>query len=231
MGNDRLSVGSRICGSAEPVYGLWASAIPSTLKPPARRLAYRSRRFLMLTIALRSSRHLLPALCLGLVLFGLQTLPALAADHSLGVGAQFFRTVDSFTDDIFDDSFNDVEDDGYALVLSYQYVPKGLLRFELDLEYYEDGFGGAGETAFTPIGYVLLGRSWYVGVGLGVTYSDGLADDVSDPFYAARIGWRFDLLPKISLDLNANYRADAFNDLDQADTDAITLGAILRFDI
>lgn len=183
----------------------------------------------MLPVASRSFRHLLPTLCLGLVLFSLQALPALAADHSLGFGAHFFRTVDSFADDIFDDDFNTVEEDGYALVLSYQYVPKGLLSFELDLEYYEDGFGGSGETSLSPIGYVLFGRSWYAGLGLGVTYSDGLADDFSDPFYAARIGWRIDLLPKLSVDINANYRAGAFNDLDEADTDAITLGAIIRF--
>ena len=37
------------------------------------------------------------------------------------------------------------------------------------------------------------------------------------------------LLPRLRLDINANYRADAFSALDQADTDAITLGASVRF--
>jgi hypothetical protein len=166
---------------------------------------------------------------LGLVLSGLLTLPGLAADHSLGVGAHFFRTVDSFAEDIFDGSFTDVEEEGFALILSYQYVPQGLLRFEFDLEYYEDGFGGAGETAISPVGYVLFGRNLYAGVGAGVTYSDGFSNDVSDPFYAARIGLQFALLPKVNVDLNANYRTDAFSNLDQPATDAITLGIILRF--
>ena len=157
--------------------------------------------------------------------------PATAAEHRLGVGAHFFKTIDSFADDIFDDSFNDVEEDGYAWVLSYQYVPRGLFRLEFDFEYYDEGFGGSGTESYTPIAFVLFGGNWYGGLGVGMTFSDGLDGDSSDPFFAARVGREFDLLPGISVDINANYRADAYSDLDEADTDAITLGAIVRFNI
>ena len=110
--------------------------------------------------------------------------------------------------------------------------PGGLFRFEVALEYWEDGYGGlVGEEAFAPQVYALIGRGFYAGVGVGMTHSDGFAsgDEWSDPWYAARVGVDLLLLPKLHLDINANYRADAFNDLDQAESDAITLGASLRF--
>jgi hypothetical protein len=178
----------------------------------------------------RSGSTLLGLLALAVLCLALAT-PATAAEHRLGIGAQFLRTVDSFADDIFDDSFNDVEEDGYAWVVSYQYVPRGLFRLELDFEYYDEGFGGSGTESYTPIAFVLFGGDWYGGVGVGLTFSDGFDGDASDPFFAARVGYELDVLPGISVDFNANYRADAFSELDEADTDAITLGAIVRFNI
>lgn len=154
-----------------------------------------------------------------------------AGEHRLGVGAHFWRTVDDIADDILDSPFGDIEDDGFAWVVSYQYVPKGLFRLELDVEYYDGGFAGSPDSSYSPTGFILFGGNLYAGVGIGFTFSSGLEDDVSDPFYVARVGWELDLLPGISVDINANYRADAFNDLDEASSDAITLGAILRFNI
>ena len=149
--------------------------------------------------------------------------PAAAAEHRIGIGAHFWKTVD----DLADDGFDDIEEDGLAWVVSYQYLPRGLLNFEIDLEYYDDGFGGSTEGSWAPIGFVLLGNRIYVGAGVGVTVLDGL-DDVSDPFYVGRVGYQIDLLGALRLDINANYRANAFSELDEADTDAVTLGVHLR---
>ncbi len=162
-----------------------------------------------------------------LVLAFLMVLPAQAAEHRFGLGAQFWRTVD----DLADQGLDDLKEDGFAWVLSYQYVPKGLLRFEIDVEYSGEGFGGASGSAITPLGFVLIGRGIYAGVGVGVTYADDFDSSVSDPFYAARLGFQFNLLPGVLLDVHGNYRADAFNELDSASTDAITLGAIVRFSL
>lgn len=178
-----------------------------------------------------SASSTLPLLATLLLVTLLNPGLAEAAEHRLGVGAHFWRTVDDITDDIFDGPFDGIEDDGFAWVVSYQYVPKGLFRLELDVEYYDGGFAGSPDSAYTPIGFILFGGNFYAGVGIGFTVSNGLEDDVSDPFYAARLGWELDLLPGISVDINANYRAEAFNDLDEASSDAITLGAILRFNI
>jgi hypothetical protein len=150
---------------------------------------------------------------------------ARAGEHRIGFGYHYFETLDDI------DSFGDIDDSGNSLVFSYQYLPGGLLRFEGDVEYYPDGYGGALEEAWAPQAYVLLGRFFYGGVGVGITHSDGFpgGDEWSDPWYAAKVGIDLLLLPKLHLDINANYRAGAFDELDEAESDAITLGASARF--
>ncbi len=169
-------------------------------------------------------RHVLP-LVLALACASLFSATAQAAEHRLGIGVQFWRTVD----DLKDQGFTDIKEDGFAGVLSYQYIPPSLLRFEIDLEIYDDGFGGSDETAVSPIGFVLVGNTIYVGIGVGLTFSSGFEDEVSDPFLAGRLGFQLSLLPGVRLDINANYRTDTFSELANADTDTITLGALVRF--
>ena len=127
-----------------------------------------------------------------------------------------------------DAGFDDIEDDGVSWLLSYQRRPGKFFRWEIDLEYFDDGFGGSTESAFAPIVYVLAGKGLYGGLGIGVIYSDGLEDEISDPFYAARAGFTFPVLPKVQLDVHGNYRFDAWDALNEADTESITLGAIVR---
>lgn len=161
------------------------------------------------------------------LVLGLFAAPAAwAGEHKIGVGVHYWRALDDLEDDGFD-----IDEDGLAGLLSYQYLPGGLLRFEIDIEYFPDGFAGAQDEAFGPIVFLLVGGSLYGGVGVGITYSDELEGDFSDPYYAARVGFNLSILPGLDLDINANYRADAFNDLDEASSDAITLGAMLRFSI
>ena len=60
-------------------------------------------------------------------------------------------------------------------------------------------------------------------------YNDELkGSNWSDPFYALRVGLDIEVLPAIHLDINANYLFDAFDEIDGADEDSITLGAIAR---
>jgi hypothetical protein len=142
------------------------------------------------------------------------TLPIAAAEHRLGAGIHYWRTV------------NDLN--GVAGMLSYQYVPVGLFKIEGDLEYFPKGFGGADDTAWSPQVYLLFGSRFYAGVGAGVIYSKSFDGELSDPFYAARIGTDLVLLPHLHLDVNANYRFKDWNQIDEADTDTITLGAVVR---
>ena len=172
-------------------------------------------------------RHATPfAVCLCLIVLALAgPATASAADHRFGVGANYWRALDDLVDEGFD-----VDEDGVAPYLTYQLVPAGIFRFELDLEYFESGFGGSPTEAFSPQAFVLVGEGFYAGVGVGVTYSSDLpGDEISDPFYIARVGLDFVLVPRVHLDVNANYRAGTFDALDEASTDTITLGAAVRF--
>jgi hypothetical protein len=150
--------------------------------------------------------------------------PALA-DSSLGVGVHAWRTVD----DLSSEGFSDIRRDGISYLVSYLYEPGALLKFEFDGEYYPNGFGGATHWAISPEAYVLLGGFFYGGLGVGATYSKDFDHNFSSPFYAARVGLNLRLIPKLNLDVNANYRFHAFDELKGVDTGTVTLGAIVRF--
>jgi hypothetical protein len=146
-----------------------------------------------------------------------------AAEHRFGIGGHYWRALDDL-----DLSNPEVEEEGLAPYLTYQWAPEGVLRLELDLEYFEAGFGGSTEAAVAPMAFVLVELGLYGGVGVGVTISDGIEDNISDPFYAARLGYDFAVLPHLHVDLNANYRANSFAALEDYDSDSITLGAAVR---
>lgn len=172
---------------------------------------------------LRRTTGALLAAAAGLGCLLASATPAAAAEHRFGVGANYWRALDDL-----DASDLEVDEDGIAPYFTYQYVPAGIFKLGLDVEYYESGFGGSTDPAYVPVGFVLVEFGLYAGVGVGVTISDGLSDNVSDPFYAARLGWDFQILPNLHVDLNANYRANTFSELENYDSDAITLGAAVR---
>jgi len=156
-------------------------------------------------------------------------LPAAAgaAEHRVGGGIHYWRTLD----DVVDEGVN-LKDDGTAYVASWQILPAGLFRFELGLEYFPEDFGGVDAGAvYSPQAYLLVGHGLYIGAGVGTLYSDDFQDTFSDPFYAARAGFEMSLIPRLHLDVNVNYRANAFSELQNADVDTLTLGAQVRIGI
>ena len=163
------------------------------------------------------------------LLLSLFLLPARgeAGEHRLGFGVHYWETVDEIAEDIPD---VDIDSDGLTGVLSYQYVA-GFTRFELAAEYFEAGFQGSNDWAVSPQAYVLVGRGFYGGIGAGVTYSDFGDGDWSDPYFIGKIGIDLLLLPKIHLDIHADYRSTEWEEIAgyDIDTDTITLGAAVRF--
>lgn len=151
--------------------------------------------------------------------------PAAAGEHRLGFGLHYWKTVD----ELQDEGFDDIEDNGVSEVFSYQYLPSPLLRWEVDVEYFDKGFGGSEESTYGPQVFLLFGRFLYGGVGVGALYSSGLEDEWSDPYWAGKFGLDMLLLPKIHLDINANYKIDSWSQLGDLDTDTLTLGAVARF--
>lgn len=144
-----------------------------------------------------------------------------AAEHRFGLGGLYWRSLDDLAS-------AGLDEDGVAPYLTYQYAPAGIFRVELDLEYYGKGFGGSDSAAYSPVGFLLVEFGLYGGLGVGVTVSDGLENNVSDPFYAARLGYDFQLVPRLHFDINANYRAGSFHELEDYDGDSVTFGAAAR---
>lgn len=159
----------------------------------------------------------------GFLLLNLMVLIAVpaAADHRIGFGVHHWQTVD----DLADEGFEGIDDKGTSGIVSYQYMPEGIFSLELDLEYFADGFAGSTEPAYSPQAYLLVGHGLYAGAGVGVTHSDG---ETSDMFYAAKVGFDIAIIPRLSLDVNANYRFDDWDLIDEVETDTVTLGALVR---
>ena len=156
---------------------------------------------------------------LALLGFALGTVHADGA-HRLGVGANYWTALDSI-------KVNDVDDDGFSYLVTYQYRP-GLLGLQLDVEFLPDRFG---KDAYAPAAYVVLGGFIYAAAGIGMIHQDG--DWADDPFLALKAGLDLELLPRIYFDISASYRFDSKTDLgdavDKIDTDTLFLGAAVRF--
>lgn len=150
--------------------------------------------------------------------------PATAGEHRLGAGLHYWRSVTQLGNDFPD--FN-IQDDGLSEVVSYEYLA-GFIRVEAAAEYFNKGFQGSTDWAVSPQVYVLVGRGFYGGVGVGVTYSNFAHGDWSDPYYIAKAGVDFLLLPKLHLDVNADYRFLKWKDIHNYDSETITFGATVR---
>ncbi|WP_457575495.1 hypothetical protein, partial [Desulfomarina sp.] len=139
--------------------------------------------------------------------------------HRLGAGLHYWYALEDIDKD-------NVDDRGYALQFSYQYVTTSLLKIEADLDVLQEGYAGSDSTVFSPQAFLLLGKAVYAGAGVGINYSDGSFAD--SPFFALRAGVELEVLPAIYVDINANYRFETW-DFDaikeDIDTDTITLGA------
>jgi hypothetical protein len=170
------------------------------------------------------------ALTLGITLLSLAALsvtPAQAADHYLGGGVRWFRSLD----DIHVADVGKIDTDGNSIIASYQVDPAGLFKFEFDVEYFSDGFGEQTGSIVSPQALVLVGGLLYGGVGAGIDYvqDNTIGDNTSDVFYIGRVGLQLTVLPRVHLDINANYQTDVFDKLfDGASSNSITLGAMAR---
>ena len=152
---------------------------------------------------------------------------AAGAEHRLGLGLHYWKSVK----DLPKEGFPDVDDSGVAWVGSYIFDVEGPLKFGLDLEYFGDGFGGSTSSAWAPQAFLLFGSGLYGGIGVGITLASSFDSNHSDPYFLARVGIDFPIFPRLTLDLNLNWDADAFNQLDNFDSDALTLAAIVRYRI
>jgi hypothetical protein len=162
-----------------------------------------------------------------MLLMGMTSTGWAGGKHRLGGGVHYWQVVD-------DIDVDDIDEDGIAWVVSYQYKGGDWLGLIVDFEGLPDGFAGSDEDVYAPQAYLTVGSGLYGGIGIGWYYSDG--DFADDPFYAFRVGVEAKVLPSLYLDINANYRINewesSFSDLtDDIDEDTVTLGAALRLEL
>jgi hypothetical protein len=163
------------------------------------------------------------ALVAAVALAGIQA--AQAEGTRIGGGAHYWQTIDDL-DGEFDDA-------GLSPVLTIQQRLGDIFSIQGDLEFFPDGYAGALEDVIAPQAFVLVGAGLYGGLGIGTLYADGNFSD--NPFFILRAGIDLELLPRVHVDVNANYHFaewDGINEVDERlDSDTITLGAAVRVDL
>lgn len=166
---------------------------------------------------------------LGLILI-LLAGPSLAqGHHRIGAGLHYWRTVDEIAD-AWKDSVA-IDESGVSWILSYQYSSNPLITFEADILIMPETYGAAedGYRVWGPQAMLLVGHTIYAGMGVGI-YRAG-DEWAPNPFFPLRAGIDLEILPKLSLDINGNYRIEKWNmhyTKEDVDTDTVTLGAIVR---
>jgi len=146
--------------------------------------------------------------------------------HRFGAGAHYWTTIE-------DIDVDNVKKDGFAYLISYQLRPASLIKFGLDVEMLPASYGGAEERVYAPQAYLVLGSFIYAALGIGSYYTDG--EFAEEPFFNVRAGLDLCLLPRIYVDINANYRFENWDSIETLDedvsSDTITLGAAVRLEL
>ncbi len=145
------------------------------------------------------------------------------ADQRIGAGLHYWRTVDSIDDRSFDR-------DGVSWLITYQNSLLPLLTYQADLEIFPSTFAGSERTVYAPQLLGIVGHWLYAGAGIGILYADNRFGD--RPFYLLRAGLALPVLPRMRLDINANYHFSEWKGINRIardiDSDVITFGAALR---
>ena len=148
------------------------------------------------------------------------------AGGSLGGGIHYLRNLG----DITDNGINDLSQDSFSLIGSYQYNAR-MLKIEGDVEYIFD-YVGTGHPMWEPSAWGLVGLGalpLYAGAGIGIGYTDN--EWQQNPFYALRAGVNIPMA-KFGLDVYATYRFQSDTDLKNLtgeDLDSLTFAGVVRF--
>ena len=144
--------------------------------------------------------------------------------HRLGGGVRYWTVIEDIDTD-------DVDENGLAYILSYQYQMAGFFKLESNVEFLGEGYAGSDDYVISPQVYFLVGRGLYGGLGIGINLSGGDFDD--NAYFALRAGIDLEILPSIFLDINGNYRFEDWNSdgvKEDISTDTVALGIIMRLE-
>ena len=161
---------------------------------------------------------------LALAVAGLLGSGALAGDNfQIGVGANYWLALKNAVDDSFDKR-------GLGWMISSRYMATPVFGFGLDVERSPKNYIQFEKPIYSPAAYIIVGKGIYAALGIGTYYYDGKF--VKDTFYAARAGLTMELIPRIVIDINANYRSEEWSKIKkvhrEVSTDNVVMGAAIR---
>ncbi len=160
---------------------------------------------------------------LSCLLLSLGALRAEDGNHYLGLGVNYWQVID-------DIDVDDIEEEGFSYIAAYRY-DAGLLALQTEVEVFPEDYAGAPKNVLSPQALLILGESLFVAAGAGIQYSDGEFAD--EPYFLLRAGLSLIGLGPVQIDFHASYLfsdAGAF-DVDDIDTDTVTLGAMFRIEL
>ena len=149
---------------------------------------------------------------------------ASAGGFEIGIGANYWYSIDEAKDNSFDR-------DGLGWMVSSRIPLAKFLAIGLEVEQTPDNFMFLDEKLYMPAAYVILGRGVYVGLGAGTYYYD--SEFYSDVWYALRAGLEVPILTdSLKLDINVNYRVEEWGGIkdagDNIDSNTLMVGAAIR---
>ncbi len=152
------------------------------------------------------------------------SLAAHALDNiQLGVGANYWVAMRDAADDSFDKH-------GLGWMISTRYMSTPYFGLGIDLEKSPKNYMMFEKPIYSPAAYLVAGKGIYAALGIGTYYYDGKF--IKDTFYALRAGLNLEIIPKIVIDINANYRSESWSKIRHArrevSSDNIVLGAAVR---
>lgn len=164
---------------------------------------------------------------IGAAVFSLSALlPAEAADNRLGLGAHYWKVVDS-------PDVRDIGRDGGSWFITYQRRVMPLLKWQADLEILPQEFAGSESEVFAPQLFAVVGGWVYGAIGTGILFSDGRF--ANRPFFNLRAGLDWKLLPRTRADLHVNYQFSEWRNINRSsdrrfESDAVFVGGAVRME-
>lgn len=149
-----------------------------------------------------------------------------ASGFEVGVGANYWYSLKDAVDNSFDE-------DGLGWMISTRWMFTDYLGLGFELERSPDNFVLLDKPMYAPSAHLIVGSGLYLGLGVGCYYYDG--DFYENEWYNLRLGIKMKIIDPVVIDLNVNYRADSFDEVedvvDNLDSQSLTLGAAIRIDL
>jgi hypothetical protein len=159
-----------------------------------------------------------------------------SAEHAFGIGIHYFYTLEEIDNDLSQEIQGAYHSEGIALNASYRIKPNPHLGLLFEMQTYPEGVSDA-KMVISPRILALLGHHIYAGVGVAWNYAEWEEETLSihkddgwsSAYFLLRAGFEFPIIvDDLILDINGTYELNDWNEIEEFDSDLITLGVGVR---